>query len=76
MQYHQNDAYDRFEEISNLVKKTNLRMVNPKFDHELKGGLTSTSTNKEAIAIIEKAKSLLKEKIDGGIDKSILSTNQ
>jgi hypothetical protein len=50
-------------------------MVNPKFDHELKGGLTSTSTNKEAIAIIDKAKSLLKEKIDGGIDKSILSTN-
>ena len=75
MQYHQTDAYDRFEEISNLVKKTNLRVSNPKFDHELKGSLTSKSTNLEAIAVIDKAKSLLKEKFDAGIDKSILSTN-
>lgn len=50
-------------------------MSNPKFDHELKGSLTSKSTNLEAIAVIDKAKSLLKEKIDSGIDKSILSTN-
>jgi hypothetical protein len=48
---------------------------NPKFDHELKGSLTSKSTNLEAIAVIDKAKSLLKEKFYAGIDKSILSTN-
>jgi hypothetical protein len=51
-------------------------MVNPKFDHDLNSSLKSTSTNKEALDIIEKAKNLLKEKIDAAqIDKSILSNN-
>ena len=32
---HPYDAYDKFEEISLLVKQTNLKIKNPLYDHEV-----------------------------------------
>lgn len=32
---HPYDAYDKFEEISLLVKQTNLKIKNPMYDHEV-----------------------------------------
>ena len=58
--YHPHDALDKFEEISNLVKETNLKVSNPKFDFEINQA-GSKMTNKEALIFIEKAKNLLKE---------------
>ena len=33
--HHTEDAYDKFEEISALVKQTDLKFKDPKFDHEV-----------------------------------------
>ena len=35
MLYHQNDAFDKFEEISHLVKQTHLKIKDPKLDSEV-----------------------------------------
>lgn len=35
IKYHPYDALDKFEEISCLVKKINVKPANPKFDHEI-----------------------------------------
>ena len=35
--YHPYDAFDRFEEISSLVKETNFNIADPKFDYEVNG---------------------------------------
>lgn len=33
IQYHQKDAYEKFEEISTLVKRTHMQFKDPKTDH-------------------------------------------
>jgi len=35
IQQHKYDAYEKFEEISHLIKKTHLKIIDPKRDHEL-----------------------------------------
>ena len=35
IKYHPYDAFDKFEEISQLVKQTAFKIEDPKFDHEL-----------------------------------------
>ena len=35
LMHHTEDAYDKFEEISALVKQTDLKFKDPKFDHEV-----------------------------------------
>jgi hypothetical protein len=35
MLHHPNDAYDKFEDISALVKRTNFKIADPKFDVEV-----------------------------------------
>lgn len=35
MLHHPNDAYDKFEDISALVKRTNFKISDPKFDIEV-----------------------------------------
>ena len=35
MLHHPYDAFDKFEEISLLVKQTHLKIRNPKFDYEV-----------------------------------------
>ena len=43
MQHHPYDGFDKFEEISQLVKKTNMKSVNPKYDYELLQGSNSVT---------------------------------
>ena len=55
MQYHQDDGMDKFEQVSNTVKKTNLRIQDPKFDYEINGSSKSDMqgfTNREAIELV------------------------
>jgi hypothetical protein len=35
MLHHPNDAYDKFEEISALVKRTNFKIKDPQYDYEV-----------------------------------------
>lgn len=35
LMHHSDDAYDKFEEISALVKQTDLKFKDPKHDHEV-----------------------------------------
>lgn len=60
MLHHPHDAYDKFEEISGLVKYTNFKIRDPEADHEvnLKAGVI---TNKEALELIRKAYNLINE---------------
>lgn len=77
IQYHNDDAFDKFEEISNMVKATNLKVANPKHDYEINGS-SGAVTNQYVLDLIEKFKNLLKEMPDTGIsigDKALLSKN-
>ena len=82
VQHHPDDAYDKFEEISTLVKKNNLKIINPKYDYELNAlcaGGNHQLTNKEALVLVDKAKKLLAEKPDVGVsnqDKCLLTKNK
>jgi hypothetical protein len=35
IQHHKFDAYEKFEEISHLIKKTHLKIIDPKKDSEV-----------------------------------------
>ena len=71
LQYHPYDAYDKFEEISNMVKQTNLKFVDPKYDFEI-NNQNKKITNEEALAYIRKIKSLIEEETKG-VEKSLLT---
>jgi len=60
MLHHPNDAYDKFEEISALVKRTNFNIKDPQYDYEVNDNAT-VITNKQALDLIERAKNLLNE---------------
>ena len=60
MLHHPYDAFDKFEEISHLVKQTHLKIKDPKFDHEV-NAIQHEHTNLEKEAWIIKCKNLLKE---------------
>jgi len=77
--YHPYDAFDRFEEISTLVKETNFNIADPKFDYEVNGNaaLQAGLTNSKAVAMIEKAKALIQGKVDCvAADRKFLTKNQ
>lgn len=81
MQYHPYDAFEKFEEISILVKHTNYTAPNPASDYELNGRIATgyaEVTNNQAIRAIEKAKSLLSEKVFGVemVDRQLLTTGK
>jgi hypothetical protein len=70
IQYHQYDGMDKFEQVSNTVKKTNLMIKDPKFDYEINSGsmaMGPTMTNREAFEQIQRAKMLIKEKYDAEV---------
>lgn len=48
MLHHQTDAFDKFEEISALVKRTHLNFADPKHDHEVNGAVAARSAADEA----------------------------
>lgn len=81
IQYHANDGMDKFEQVSNTVKQTYLRIADPKMDYEINGssGIDKSSmTNKEAIQLVTDAKILIKEKYDVGVsldDKQLIEKN-
>ena len=69
---------DKFEQVSNTVKRTNLKIVDPKFDYEINGGGKAV-TNREALELVNKAKLLIKEKYDADIsyeDKQLITKNE
>ena len=62
MLHHAGDAYDKFEEISTLVKRTHLNFADPKHDFEVNQQSAARSANEEARnAWITKSKNLLSE---------------
>ena len=79
MKFHPYDGFDRFEEISTLVKETNVRIENAKKDSVINGNNNTLSvTAKEALAYVEKAKTLLDEMPDKSIkseDKKLFTNN-
>ena len=61
MLYHPYDAYDKFEEISALVKQTHLKIKDPMFDHELNKLQSGSQCNQEKAEWILKSKNLICE---------------
>ena len=77
MKFHPYDGFDRFEEISTLVKETNTKIDNAKKDSVINGEKAALSTKaKESLEFVEKAKRLLDELSDANIkpeDKSLFT---
>lgn len=68
MKFHPYDGFDRFEEISTLVKETNTKIDNAKKDSVINGKRDNMSIKaKEALVFVEKAKRLLDELSDANI---------
>ena len=60
MLHHPYDAYDKFEEISHLVKQTHLKIKDPKFDYDV-NSIQHEQVNPSKEAWIQKCQKLLKE---------------
>ena len=60
MLHQPNDGYDKFEEISALVKQTNFKIQDPQNDYEVNTS-AGVIQNKEMLVLIEKMKNLLNE---------------
>ena len=60
MLHHPYDAYDKFEEISHLVKQTHLKIKDPKFDYDV-NSIQHEQANPSKEAWIQKCQKLLKE---------------
>ena len=58
--HHADDAYDKFEEISALVKQTDLKFKDPKYDFEVNAEM-GAQTVSERDAWVLKSKNLLNE---------------
>ena len=58
--HHSGDAYDKFEEISALVKKTDLKFKDPKYDFEVNAEYGAKQVTPEE-AWIARSKNLLNE---------------
>jgi hypothetical protein len=63
MLHHPHDAYDKFEEISALVKHNNFKIKDPANDFDVNGN-AGVIQNRETIEIIEKMINLLNENPD------------
>ena len=63
MLHHPNDAYDKFEEISSLVKQTNFKIRDPKVDYDV-NNQAEVIQNKQQLELIEKIRNLLRETPD------------
>lgn len=62
MLHHPSDAFEKFEEISTLVKQTHLSFADPKHDFEINAAQASRSAEEQARdAWIQKSKNLLSE---------------
>ena len=62
VEYHAGgDAYEKFEEISALVKRTRLNFNDPKRDFELKSTSNQNSVDKSRLNWIQKSRNLINE---------------
>jgi hypothetical protein len=62
MMHHQTDAFDKFEEISTLVKRTHLNFSDPKHDFEVNASAAAKSADdRSRDAWIRKSKNLINE---------------
>lgn len=75
--HHQDDAYDKFEEISALVKQTDLKFKDPKNDFELNAACSAQAVS-ERQRWVQRSKNLLNEVNDliSSQDKSLLTKNK
>jgi len=60
MLHHPNDAFDKFEEISGLVKKTNFKIKDPNNDYEVNTKAGEVS-NRKMLEFLDKARKLLED---------------
>ena len=60
MLHHPYDAFDKFEEISHLVKQTHLKIKDPKFDYDV-NSIQNEQTNPSKEAWINNSQKLLRE---------------
>ncbi len=60
MLHHSNDAFEKFEEISHLIKQTHLKIKDPKYDFEV-NDLKKENPNPDKEQWIQKCKNLLHE---------------
>jgi hypothetical protein len=63
MLHHPYNAFDKFEEISQLVKATHLKIQDPKFDHEV-NRIKHEEGNPSQAEWLTKSKNLLQEIVD------------
>ena len=77
LMHHADDAYDRFEEISALVKQTDLKFKDPKNDSELNAAMSAQAVSEREQWVI-RSKNLLNEVNDliSSDDKSLLTKNK
>ena len=75
--HHQDDAYEKFEEISALIKQTDLNFNNPQRDSDLNAAGAAQAVS-ERDMWVRKSKNLLSEVNDlvSANDSSLLSTNK
>jgi len=77
MLHHPYDAFDKFEEISHLVKQTHLKIKDPKFDYDV-NSIQNEQTNPSKEAWINKSQKLLRE-VYGNLskeDKALLTKDK
>ena len=75
--HHPDDAYEKLEEISALVKQTDLKFKDPSFDHELNAAC-SKRTVSEREQWVQRSRNLLNEVNDliSEQDKALLTKNK
>ena len=59
--HHPTDGFDKFEEISALVKQTNFKITDPKTDFEVKAGSAEAHPFDRFLPLLERAQKLYKE---------------
>jgi hypothetical protein len=75
--HHADDAYDRFEEISALVKQTDLKFKDPANDFELNAACSEQAVSERA-AWVKRSRNLLNDVNDliGESDKALLTKDK
>ncbi len=63
IQQHKFDAYEKFEEISHLIKKTHLKIIDPKKDAEVNRQVRKDKYGEGVNKFVESCRSLFEEKL-------------
>ena len=66
--HHPNDGFDKFEEISALVKQTNFKITDPKTDFNVNSGMKAGSDLDRFMPLLERAQKLYTEQDLDGVD--------